>query len=87
VEDPKEQHNLLGNATFVDALLGQWWGHLMGFGDLLPAEHCASTVTSVYDANHVDAFEPSRQYPRQFFDSVPLYMTEADNQAHGVFAA
>ena len=70
MEDPKQQHNLLGDSTFVDALLGQWWGHLMGFGALLPAEHCASSISSTFEANHVDSFEPSRQYPRQFFDTV-----------------
>ena len=39
---------------------------------LLQQAHVQSSVANTYTANHVDQFEPSRQSPRRFFDTVCL---------------
>lgn len=66
--DPAHATDVISDGTFVDALLGQWWAYLLNLGPILPASHVASTVQNVFNTNHVDAFDPARQFPRKFFD-------------------
>ncbi|XP_028403641.1 uncharacterized protein LOC114526285 [Dendronephthya gigantea] len=58
----------LGCATFVDALLGQWWAYSLGLGPLLPRDHIQSHLSWVFKRNHVDSFD-FVQLPRQYFDA------------------
>eukprot|EP00117_Sycon_ciliatum_P005121 scpid20936/ scgid9197/ Non-lysosomal glucosylceramidase; Beta-glucocerebrosidase 2; Glucosylceramidase 2 len=66
--DPEAQIKIVGESTFVDCLLGQWWGYILELGDILPLDHCQSTVVNIFARNHRDSFVPSEQSPRPFYD-------------------
>ena len=65
---PAEPTGIVGNSTFIDCLGGQWWAWLLGLGPILPSAHVSSTIANIMTANYVSSFDPSEQYPRQFFD-------------------
>ncbi|EGD82452.1 hypothetical protein PTSG_11966 [Salpingoeca rosetta] len=69
VVDPAHDTNIIGESTFVDSLLGEWWAQFLGIGAMLPPAHVLSTLQNCFKYNHVDAFDPARQAPRKFCDS------------------
>ena len=46
------------SATFMDALVGQWWAHSLGLGYLLPADHIKSNLKYAAERNYVKSFDP-----------------------------
>jgi len=66
--DPAHEVQLLTDATFMDALVGQWWAHSLGLGYLLPAAHIKSSLQFAFKRNFVKSFDPAKQYPRKFAD-------------------
>eukprot|EP00794_Sanderia_malayensis_P007677 gene7677-8513_t len=66
--DPTHEVQLLTDATFMDALVGQWWAHSLGLGYLLPAEHIKSSLKYTASKNYCASFDPAKQYPRKFAD-------------------
>lgn len=66
--DPAHQVELLTDATFMDALIGQWWAHSLGLGYLLPAAHIQSSLKYAATKNYCASFDPAKQYPRKFAD-------------------
>jgi uncharacterized protein (DUF608 family) len=46
---------VLGNASEIDMLLGQWWSSQLGLGDLYDSGHMTTALASLYRNNHKDS--------------------------------
>ncbi|XP_032237867.2 uncharacterized protein LOC5512611 [Nematostella vectensis] len=66
--DSEHPVNVVGDATWVDCLVGQWWAHALGLGYILSQKNIQSTLQNIFLKNHVERFVPATQAPRQFFD-------------------
>jgi len=51
---------------YTDQMLGQWWAHLAGLGQIYPRDHVRSAMTSLYKYNFRTDFYGFEQLPRKF---------------------
>ena len=62
------------SATFMDALVGQWWAHSLGLGYLLPADHIKSSLQFAFKRNFVKSFDPGRRVSSVCFVTVWIFL-------------
>jgi uncharacterized protein (DUF608 family) len=66
IEDANAYKYQLGSGCLADQLIGQFHAHVLGLGDLLPADHVRGAIKSVFDHNFRTSFHthvnPQRTY-------------------------
>jgi uncharacterized protein (DUF608 family) len=55
-----------GIGCHADQLLGQWWAHILGLGDLLDPDRVRAAATSIFRYNFRESFAGYKQQPRPF---------------------
>ncbi len=65
IYDPeKNPEQNYGKGCHSDHLLGQWWGHILALGHVLPADHIHAAVQSIVKYNLRENFVGHKQVPR-----------------------
>lgn len=62
----KITRNQYGTGCLSDQLFGQWWAYVLGFDEMVPAEHIDTALDSIVKYNFKDDFSDFEQKPRVF---------------------